>query len=111
MANGTIVQVHRRRRSLSAVYTRSGLQLRFHRHMGFRLWDAVLMTIDAFDPMDIMRACSARVGRVHLLDVDSAVGHLWMTGFARSPCVFPMPIVARDAAEAFVYTRRRAIVA
>ena len=41
------------------------------------------MAIRAFDPMDVVRALRFGIGRVHLLHVDAAVGHLRVAGLAR----------------------------
>ena len=42
-----------------------------------------MMAIDALYPMNVVGAGCARVGRVHLLNIETAVGHLRMTRLAR----------------------------
>jgi len=69
------------------------------------------MAVCALDPMDIVRAGGVEVGGVHLLYIDSAMGHLRMAGFARCLGVLIVAEVAGNAAQAFMHAHRRAVVA
>ena len=42
----------------------------------------MLMTVNAADPMDIVSASGAGECRVHFLDIDAAMRHLRVAGFA-----------------------------
>ena len=75
------------------------------------LWYAVLMTIGAFDPVNIVLALRIGIGGVHFLYVNPAVRHLGMTGLARCTGVLAMPDVAGEAAQALMHAHRRAVVA
>lgn len=69
------------------------------------------MAISAFHRMDVVRTLERLEGRVHLLDVEAAIGELRMAGSARDAgglAVFP---VAGEAAEAFVDSDRSAVIA
>ena len=73
-------------------------------------WNAVLMAIGAADPMDVVSTPGAGEGRVHFLDVDAAVGHLRMAGFAGGGGVLVVSAVAGEAADAFMDADRGAVV-
>jgi len=60
----------------------------------FGLRDPVLMTIGAADPVNIVRTGRVGIGRVHLLHIKAAVGHLRMTGLARGSRVLAVAGVA-----------------
>ena len=69
------------------------------------------MAIRALYPMDVVRAGCVRVGGVHLLHVEAAIGHLRMAGFARGARVLIVAGVAGEATQAFMHAHRGAIVA
>ncbi len=73
--------------------------------------DAVLMAVGAADPVDVVGAFGAGEGRIHLLDVDAAVGHLRMTGFAGGGGVLIVSGVAGEATDALVDADGGAVVA
>ncbi len=52
--------------------------------MGDGVWfgGAMFMAVSAADPVNVVGAFGAGEGGVHLLNVDAAVGHLRVTGFA-----------------------------
>ena len=54
------------------------------RTMGDGVWfgGAMFMAVSAADPVNVVGAFGAGEGGVHLLNVDAAVGHLRVTGFA-----------------------------
>ena len=69
------------------------------------------MAIRALYPMDVVLAGCAGKRSIHLLHIEPAVGHLRVTGFARSSRVLVVAGVAGEAAQAFMHTHRGAIVA
>ena len=69
------------------------------------------MAIAALDPVDIVRAGCVEVGGIHFLDVDSAMGHLRVAGFARSLGVLIVAEVAGDAAQTLMHAHWSAVVA
>jgi hypothetical protein len=77
------------------------------RHLGY----AGLMTVHAFDPMNIVRAGCVDECRIHLLHIKAAVRHLRATGLAGCASVSIVPVVARDAADPLMDTHWCAIVA
>ncbi len=78
---------------------------------GLWLWDAVLVAVGAADPVDVMRAFGAGESGVHFFDVDAAVRHLRVAGFAGGCCVFVVAGVAREATDALVNADGGAVVA
>ncbi len=77
------------------------------------LWfgNAVLVAVGAADPVNVVGAFGADEGRVHLFDVDAAMGHLWMAGLAGGCGAFVVSSMTGEAANAFVDTDGRAVVA
>ena len=77
------------------------------------LWfgDAVLVAVGAADPVDVVGTFGAGESRVHFFDVDAAVGHLRVAGFAGGGCVLVVSGVAGEATDALVNTDGRAVVA
>ena len=77
------------------------------------LWfgNAVLVAVGAADPVNVVRAFGAGEGRVHLFDVDAAMGHLWMAGLAGGCGALVVASVTGETADAFVDTDGRAVVA
>src|ERR1017187_3008825 len=69
------------------------------------------MAIHALDPVDVMPAPRARVSRIHLLHIETAVRHLRVACLARCAGIFIVPGMARNAAQPFMHSHRRAIVA
>ena len=61
---------------------------------GLLLRNAVLMAVSAFDPVNVVCARGAGEGRVHLLDVETAMGHLRVAGLAGGARVLVMSVVA-----------------
>ena len=78
---------------------------------GPTLRNAFRVTVGALDRMDIVMAFGVFERRVHGLDVDAAVGELWMTGGARGASGLSVLLVAGKAAETFVDADWGAIVA
>jgi len=68
------------------------------------------MAIAAFNPMNVVRACGAEVGRVHLFYVKTAVRHLGMAGLAGGASGLLMPVMARKTAQPLVHAEWRAII-
>ena len=68
------------------------------------------MAVGTADPVDVVEAFGAGEGRVHFLDVDAAVGHLRMAGFAGGRGVLVVAGVAGEAADAFVDADGGAVV-
>jgi hypothetical protein len=71
----------------------------------------MLMTVGAANPVNIVGAFPVGESRIHLLDIDAAMRHLGMAGFAGRCCVLVVTDVAGNAADAFVDAHRRAVVA
>jgi len=71
----------------------------------------VLVAIGTLDPVDVMRTFCIRKGRVHLFDVEPAMGHLRMTRLARGKRTLIVTGMASEATQAFVNTHRSPIVA
>ena len=69
------------------------------------------MTVGASDPVNVVGAFPVGESRIHLLDVDAAMRHLRVAGFAGRCCVLVVADVAGKAADAFVDAHRRAVVA
>ena len=63
----------------------------------------MLVAVGAADPVDVMRALCVGEGRVHLFDIESAIGHLWMAGFAGGCRVLVVAGVAGETADAFMF--------
>jgi len=80
-------------------------------HRGRWFGHAVLMAVGAANPVNVVGAFRAGESRVHLPDVDAAVGHLGMAVFAGGGCVLIVAGVAGEAADAFVDACRRSIIA
>ena len=80
-------------------------------HRGLWLWNAVLMAVVAADPVNVVRALRVCESRVHLFDVDAAVGHLRMASLAGGGGVLVVPGVAGEAADALMDAHRRTVVA
>ena len=78
---------------------------------GFDLWNAVPVAVGAADPVDVVGAFCAGEGRVHLFDVDAAVGHLGMAGFAGGCRILVVAGVAGEATDALVDASGGAIIA
>jgi hypothetical protein len=70
----------------------------------------MLVAICALYPVDVVRAGRAEISRIHLLDIEAAVRHLWMAGFARCARILIVAGMTGDATQAFVHTNRGAIV-
>jgi hypothetical protein len=68
------------------------------------------MAVGALYPMDVVRAGCAEIRGIHLLDIETAVGHLRMAGFARGACILIVSGMAGDTAQAFMDAYRSAIV-
>lgn len=68
------------------------------------------MAVGAADTVDVVRAFGVGESGVHLFDVDAAVGHLRVAGFARGSCALVVAGVAGETTDAFVDAGRRAIV-
>ena len=71
----------------------------------------MLMAIGALHPVDIVRAGFIGKGRIHLLDIDAAVGHFGMAILAAGSRVFVVAKMAGQATDAFMHAHRRAVVA
>lgn len=71
----------------------------------------MLMTVNAADPMDIVSASGAGECRVHFLDIDAAMRHLRVAGFAGGCRVLVVPGMASEAADSLVNADGSAIVA
>ena len=69
------------------------------------------MAIRALYPVDVVLAGGACEGCIHLLHIEPAMGHLRVTGFARSSRVLIVAAVAGEAAQPFMHAHRGAIVA
>ena len=69
------------------------------------------MAVGAADPVDVVGASVAGEGRVHLFDVDAAMGHLGMAGLAGGCGALVVASVTGETADAFVDTDGRAVVA
>ena len=69
------------------------------------------MAVGATDPVDVVRTFRVGEGRVHLFDIETAVGHLRVAGFAGGRRVLVVTGVASEAADAFVNTHGCAVVA
>ncbi len=69
------------------------------------------MTVGAANPVNIVGAFSVGESRIHLLDVYAAMRHLGVAGFAGRGGILVVANVAGKAADAFVDTHRRAVVA
>lgn len=69
------------------------------------------VAIPAPHPMDVVLAGSACVSCIHCLDVEAAFRSSEMAGLARSSGVLVVTGVTGKAAEAFMYARRRAVIA
>jgi hypothetical protein len=80
---------------------------------GLRRWflgHALLMAVQTFHKVNVVAAGASFEGRIHLLDIQAAVGHLRMTSGAGSPGLLPVVLVAGQATDSFVDSHRRAIV-
>ena len=77
----------------------------------FWLGDAVLVAVGAADPVDVVRAFGIGEGGVHLLDINAAVGHLRVAGFAGCGCILVVAGVAGETTDAFVNSHGCAVVA
>lgn len=70
----------------------------------------MLMAVRALHPMDVVRARGAEIARVHLFDIEAAVGHLRMACFARCARVLIVAGVAGDTTQTFMDADGSAIV-
>ncbi len=77
----------------------------------FQLGNTVLVAISALDPVNVVRAFGVGESGIHLLHVNAAVRHLWMTSLARGARVFVVPVMTTEAAETLVDSHRGAIIA
>src|SRR5689334_80094 len=68
------------------------------------------MAACASHPVDVVPAVRRPEGRVHLLDIQPAVGHLRMTGRTRRSCLLSVLGMTREAADSLVDTNRRSII-
>ncbi len=77
------------------------------------LWfgNAVLVAVGAADPVDVVGTFGAGESGVHFFDVDAAVRHLRVAGFAGGCCVLVVSSVAGETTDALVNTDGSAVVA
>ena len=71
----------------------------------------MLVAVCAADPVDVMGALRICKTRIHLFDVDAAVGHLRMAGLAGGGSVLTVASVAGETADSLVNSDGRAVVA
>ena len=86
------------------------MQLHFALRRRLHLRYPVLVTVGAFDPVYVVRARGAGEGRIHLLNVETAMGHLRMAGFAGRSRVLIVPIVTGKTAKPFMHSHRGPVV-
>jgi hypothetical protein len=69
------------------------------------------MAIYTFHPVDVMPAVSRPERRVHLLDIQSAIRHLWMARRAGRSGLLFVPRMAGHTADAFMHADWGPVVA